>query len=125
MTDKTDHIRKLNDLARTQPAIVNAIWVVTPGVKALLASDPEADGALPEESAERTATLRHAVATFNDFPQANDPYREHDFGSFELFGGKLFWKIEYYHPDRDTLAPERANIELCRRVVTIMLAEEY
>jgi hypothetical protein len=125
MTDKTDHIRKLNDLARTQPAIVNASWVITPGVRALLAGGSELDGALPEATAERIAALRHAVASFNDFPEGNDPYREHDFGSFELYGDRLFWKVDYYHPDRDTLAPEPANIELCRRVVTIMLAEEY
>ena len=125
MTDKTDHIRKLNDLARTQPAIVNAIWVITPGVEALLASGSESCGAQHEANSARTAALRHAVATFNDFPEGNDPYREHDFGNFELFDNKLFWKIDYYHPDRDTLAPEPANIELCRRVLTIMLAEEY
>jgi hypothetical protein len=26
----------------------------------------------------------------------NDPYGEHDFGSFELAGEKFFWKIDYY-----------------------------
>ena len=60
MTDKTDHIRKLNDLARTQPAIVNASWVITPGVRALLAGDSELDGALPEATAERIAALADA-----------------------------------------------------------------
>jgi hypothetical protein len=125
VTDKADHIRKLNDLARTQPAIVNATLVITPGVRALPAGDPEPGEPLTGASAERIAPLRHAVATFNDFPEGNDPCREHDFGIFELFGNELFWKIDSYDPDRYTLAPEPANIELCRRVVAIMLAEEY
>jgi hypothetical protein len=31
----------------------------------------------------------------------------------------------YYHPDHDTHAPVPSNIELCRRVLTIMRADEY
>ena len=36
------------------------------------------------------------VIAFDDFNADNDPHREHDFGSFELEGDKLFWKIELY-----------------------------
>ena len=36
------------------------------------------------------------VIAFDDFNADNDPHREHDFGSFELEGEKLFWKIDYY-----------------------------
>ena len=36
-----------------------------------------------------------AVAAFDTFSADNDPYGEHDFGSFELDGEKLFWKIDY------------------------------
>ncbi|MDE2113209.1 MAG: hypothetical protein KGJ79_18930 [Alphaproteobacteria bacterium] len=35
----TDRIRQLNDVARTQPQIVNAAWVMTIGVQHLLAGD--------------------------------------------------------------------------------------
>ena len=45
------------------------------------------------------ATALQKVATFDAFTHHNDPYGEHDFGSFELCGRKFFWKIEYY--DRD------------------------
>jgi uncharacterized protein DUF3768 len=31
-----------------------------------------------------------------DFNTNDDPYGEHDFGSFELAGEKFFWKIDYY-----------------------------
>jgi hypothetical protein len=123
MSEQTDHIRRLNDMARTQPQIVNATWVMTIGVQSLLAADcPEVAAA---DVGARIASLRAAVATFSDWSEGNDPYGEHDFGAFTLFGERLFFKIDYYHPDRDTLAPVPGNIELCRRVLTIMLADEY
>ena len=33
------------------------------------------------------------AATFDEFNEDNDPYGEHDFGSFELCGRKFFWKM--------------------------------
>ena len=36
------------------------------------------------------------VIAFDEFNADNDPHREHDFGSFELEGEKLFWKVDYY-----------------------------
>ena len=36
------------------------------------------------------------AATFSDFTAENDPYGEHDFGSFDLWGRKFFWKIDLY-----------------------------
>ncbi|AZS19428.1 DUF3768 domain-containing protein (plasmid) [Caulobacter sp. FWC26] len=41
------------------------------------------------------------------------------------FGERLFWKIDYYHPERDEHSPVKWSAELTRRVVTIMLASEY
>lgn len=124
MTDHTAEIRRLNDLARTRPETVNATWVMTQGVAALLAGDEDAADAAPQAQA-RVAQLRAALASFADFSEDNDPHGEHDFGTIEMSGAKLFWKIDYYHPDRDTYAPVPFNIELCRRILTVMLAEEY
>jgi hypothetical protein len=125
MSEQTDHIRRLNDMTRTQPEIVNATWVMTQGVAVLLVGEL-AEGETPKPYApERAAALRHALATFTDWTDGNDPYGEHDFGAFTLFGAQLFFKVDYYHPDHDSQAPVPGNIELCRRVLTIMLAEEY
>jgi len=35
------------------------------------------------------------IAVFDDFCHANDPYEEHDFGSFEVDGHRIFFKIDY------------------------------
>jgi hypothetical protein len=62
------------------------------------------------------------LSNFADFNENNDPYGEHDFGSFELAGETFFWKIDLYEePD-----VKGANGEpVVTRVLTIMLAEEY
>lgn len=123
MTDHTALTRRLNDMTRSQPEIANASWVMTQGVAALLISDDGDDP--PKPDAARFAMLRATLAAFNHWPKGNDPYEEHDFGAFDLFGERLFFNIDYYHPDHDTLAPVPSSIELCRRVLTIMLADEY
>lgn len=67
--------------------------------------------------------LSRKVEDFNKFTEDNDPYGEHDFGSLQFEGKKIFWKIDYYDKNLefwcDPLSPE------CRRVLTVMLAEEY
>jgi hypothetical protein len=64
-----------------------------------------------------------SVRLFNNFTEENDPYGEHDFGSFEILANTILWKIDYYNQDLsgwcDPLSPD------CNRVLTIMLAEEY
>jgi hypothetical protein len=124
MTDKTDQTRRLNDLARTRPETVNASWVMTQGVLHLMTGDEDAPDA-STRAVKGVTALRAAIAQFSDWDEGNDPYGEHDFGAFDLLGERLFFKIDYYHPDHDTHAPVPSNIELCRRVLTVMLAEEY
>ena len=66
-----------------------------------------------------------AVITFDSFTEANNPHGERDFGSFELSGRKVFWKIDSYDRDRRFGSPDPANPHCTHRVVTVMLAEEY
>ena len=63
---------------------------------------------------EAVAAIFQKVKDFKDFNQGNDPYNEHDFGSFDYAGEKIFWKIDDYN------GQEGYNL-----VITIMLAEEY
>jgi hypothetical protein len=65
------------------------------------------------------------MATFEAFSAENDPHGEHDFGSFELAGDKLFWKIDYYDRKLESGSDDPADPEKTTRVLTLMLAAEY
>ena len=66
-----------------------------------------------------------AVRAFDDFSENNDPYGEHDFGNFTLDGADVFWKIDYYDNDLRDGSPNPAEPALTKRVLTVLLAEEY
>ncbi len=74
-----------------------------------------------------TETINLAVAAmraFDSFTPDNDPYGEHDFGSFEVAGHKLFWKIEYYNRDMSAGSENPEDEAVTMRVLTIMLAAD-
>ena len=66
-----------------------------------------------------------AVREFDAFDEGNDPYQEHDFGAFTIRDRKVFWKIEYFDPTMLNGSENPADREITRRVLTVMLAEEY
>ena len=65
------------------------------------------------------------VIAFDDFNADNDPHGEHDFGSFELEGEKLFWKIDYFDLAAEFGSEDPTDPKKTLRVLTVMLAEEY
>lgn len=67
--------------------------------------------------------LMEAVREYDNFSGANDAYGEHDFGSIVWESQKVFWKIDYY--DQALRCWEDPASAMCRRVMTVMLAEEY
>jgi hypothetical protein len=66
-----------------------------------------------------------AVRCYSTFNADNDPYGEHDFGSFTVAGERLFWKFDYYDPDMQMASLDPADDTITVRVLTVMLAEEY
>src|SRR5262245_58905477 len=66
-----------------------------------------------------------AVRNFRDFGPNNDPYGEHDFGIFDLDSETLNWKIDYYDHKLEYGSPDRSDPAVTRRVLTILLAEEF
>ena len=63
------------------------------------------------------------VRDFAEFNEDNDPYGEHDFGSFTVSGVKIFWKIDYYDENLSKWCDPLSTD--CNRVLTIMRADEY
>jgi hypothetical protein len=110
MTFITSRLIELNDLCRTAPGI-GGQWFITEGIAALPPEDQSA--------------IREKVERYDDFTEDNDPYGEHDFGAFTHKGMKIFWKIDYYHPTLDIGSEDPSDPAMTRRVLTVMLAEEY
>jgi Protein of unknown function (DUF3768) len=67
----------------------------------------------------------HRRNCINVFIEDNDPHGEHDFGSFEIEGRKLFFKIDYYDKDMRFGSEDPSDPSKTARVLTLMLAEEY
>jgi len=109
MTTKTKAIRALNDELRQNFATGTAL--MTAGVAAL--------------GAEAVARIVKTIAVYDDFCHANDPYEEHDFGSFEADGHTIFFKIDYFDSTLTVHSPDPSDPAVTKRVITIMLAEEY
>ena len=71
------------------------------------------------------AEIIRKVKQFNNFTTANDPYEEHDFGSFDYKGQKIMFKIDYYDKSLRYLSNDPADESQTVRVMTIMTAAEY
>ena len=78
--------------------------------------------ALPLELQQQLIQL---VRDFDSFTPGNDPYGEHDFGKIALDGEEYFFKIEYYDPTLTHHSEDPASPNATRRVLMLMLADEY
>jgi hypothetical protein len=106
---RTERIRALNDELRQH--LLGGRAVMTPGIAAL--------------GAEAVARIVKTISVYDDFCHANDPYEEHDFGSFEAEGEKIFFKIDYFDKRLTYHSPDPSDASVTERVITIMLADEY
>ena len=107
--NQTARIRALNDRLRVSGS--GGVILVTQGVLAF--------------GLVFAAQARAQIARYDDFTPENDPHGEHDFGTIEERGNRIFWKVDYYDLDRVGSSPDPADVEKTVRVLTIMLAEEY
>ena len=109
MTAIIDRIRELNDAFRT--SMSGGSIVMTPGVAAL--------------GPETVEELFHKIRVYDEFRESNDPYHEHDFGSLEIVGTQIFFKIESYDLSMEYGSPNPADPQVTQRVLVAMLASEY
>ena len=100
-------IRALNDHARQN--FTGCRVVITQGIQAM----------------ENVPDLLDQVRWYDAFTPDNDPYGEHDFGSFSYSGETIFWKWDYYDVDMTMHSPDPSDAAVTIRVLTIMLADEY
>lgn len=119
----TDQIRNLNDQFRkgALPSSSLGRLVQTKGVLDLV---NRLQATLPNGSF-AFAQLIEKVQAFDQFDEANDPHGEHDFFSFDFHGKTLFVKIDYYDLNYEYGSENPADPSKTRRVLTIMLSEEY
>ena len=106
---KCGEVRRLNDDLRQTG--VGGRFMVTSGIAALPCAS--------------VAAVMAAVQSFDAFDPGNDPYCEHDFGSVDVDGHQVFWKIDYYDRTLSSASPNPADPHCTTRVLTVMLAEEY
>lgn len=109
MSDARERIRTLNDELRQH--LLGGGAVMTPSIAAL--------------GSEAVHRLIQTIALFDDFCTENDPYGEHDFGSFQFEGKHVFFKIDYYDKELNQSSADPADPSVTERISTIMLADEY
>jgi hypothetical protein len=102
-------IRALNDELRKK--LIGGMAVITPGIAAL--------------GREAVARIIKTIEVYDDFCHANDPHEEHDFGAFDADGHKVLFKIDYFDSSLTVHSPDPSDPNVTKRVITIMLAEEY
>lgn len=121
-----ERIATLNDRARRAMGVACTL-VATVGFRSL----PEAD----------QSRVRELIETYDSFDEDNDPHAERDFGTiYQLADGgwtaeapklsedereRVFWKLDYYDRDLRFASDDPADPAITRRVLTIMLSDEY
>ena len=112
MTSSLQTLAEQNDAFRRGAPVVKGERVHTSGIEAL--------------GIEVLLDIWSKVRTFDSFNADNDPYGEHDFGSFDhTSAGKVFWKIDYYDQTLQFGSEDPTDLAKTRRVLTVMLAQEY
>lgn len=102
-------IRALNDRARQ--SFTGCRVAITAGIAAL--------------GHDAVYAIFDLIKAYDEFTPDNDPYAEHDFGSFHFQERQIFWKIDYFDLDYTMHSPDPSDETVTARVLTVMLAEEY
>lgn len=109
LNETDQRIRDLNDAFRR--SFSGGEILITPGVQSL--------------ETDITSRALQAIQIFDDFDEGNDPYGTHEFGSVEVEGQKVWFKIDAYDQNLEYGSPDPSDPSVTTRVMTILLPEEY
>ena len=117
LPDKSSLIQRVNDdFRQNQCSTVPGTTVITAAISYLAPLD--------------IINIKANVKAFCEFNEGNDPYAEHDLGSFEYTTPDrtytIRWKIDYYSDEECLYGSEDpSDMTQTYRVMSIMLAEDY
>src|SRR4051794_17907270 len=109
MNGKTELIRHYNDELRRN--LTGGGAFMTLGV-----------AAFGPDLAER---IFDAITHYDNFSRDSDPHGEGDFGSIKIDGHTIFFKVDYFSQDMTQGSPDPSDPSVTKRILTIMMAEEY
>ena len=110
MSDKSQKIRDLNDRFRTTLA----------GAKILVSRS------ISDSPSGEALRVFESVRRFDCFHDGNDPYGEHDFGTFrDEVLGQVNWKIDCYDLAMEYGSPDPSDPAVTMRVLTIGLVSDW
>jgi Protein of unknown function (DUF3768) len=107
--EKVGRIRHLNDLLRCMG--IGGQVMVTAGLDAM--------------GSDKVADVLRAVAAFTDFNADNDHHGERDCATIKVCDLSIIWKIDYFDQSLNYHSPDPADPKVTRRVMTVMLSNEY
>jgi len=124
------------DTCDTETRLAWKAWPATAAERSQILNDALRQGVPGAGDTMLTAGVRAGSASFIDkvmsvvrrydaFGPDNDPHGEHDFGTIMVDGKKLFFKIDCYDRSRTAHSSDASDPRVTRRVMTIMLADEY
>lgn len=109
LNEADQRVRDLND--RFRQTFIGGQILLTPGFQAL-----------PDEVANSAI---QAIQTFDDFTEDNDPYGTREFGSVEIDCQAIWFKIDAYDQNLEYGSPDPSDPAVTKRVMTILLPNEY
>ena len=66
-----------------------------------------------------------AIRSYDAFDEGNDPYGYHDFGSVEIDGHSVWFKVDAYDRSLQYGSPDAADPKVTVRVMTLLMPSEY
>lgn len=109
ISNRTTRIRHLNDQLRIHGQ--GGMIVCTKGILNL--------------ETDVIAAIGDVVRSFDGFSEDNDPHGEHDCAMVSIDGYEIIFKIDYFDVTLSHHSPDASDPTVTKRIMTIMLAEEY